>query len=106
MHKKSFLLNFKKNLGIGNSTVSKSTKILGLIVRNPSRLIKQNTHVLFLEKLKKNLILDKSLMYETLHNIKFLKDNKTFRGNRHSCQLPTRGQRTHTNAKTKKKLKT
>jgi len=106
MHKKSFLSNFKKSLGVGNFILLKSTKTLGLNIRNPSRLVKQNPHVLFLERLKTNSILDKHLMYETLHNIQFLKDNKTFRGNRHSCHLPTRGQRTHTNAKTKKKLKT
>ena len=105
MYKTSFLSNFKKSSGIGNSILSKSTIILGLNFRTPSRLIKQNSHVLFLERLKTNLILDKHLLFETTHNIKFLKDNKTFRGIRHLSNLPSRGQRTHTNAKTKKKCK-
>ena len=79
--------------------------MLGLNLRTPSCLIKQNSHALFLERLKTNLILDKYLLYETTHNIQFLKDNKTFRGIRHSSNLPSRGQRTHTNARTKKKCK-
>lgn len=37
--------------------------------------------------------------------IQFLKDNKSYRGIRHKIRLPVRGQRTHTNAKTRKKKK-
>lgn len=40
----------------------------------------------------------------TLNNIDFLKMIKTYRGVRHASHLPVRGQRTHTNAKTSKKL--
>lgn len=36
-------------------------------------------------------------------NINFLKQNKSYRGLRHRRNLPVRGQRTHTNAKTVKK---
>lgn len=36
--------------------------------------------------------------------ITFLKNNKLYRGNRHRFGLPVRGQRTHTNAKTVKKI--
>lgn len=35
-------------------------------------------------------------------NIKRLKDVKTYRGLRHSANLPTRGQRTRTNARTRR----
>lgn len=35
-------------------------------------------------------------------NIKRLKDVKTYRGDRHSRNLPTRGQRTRTNARTRR----
>ncbi len=38
-------------------------------------------------------------------NIKRLIDIKSYRGLRHKCSLPTRGQRTKTNAKTRKKNK-
>ena len=39
-------------------------------------------------------------------NIQFLKEIRSYRGVRHRAKLPTRGQRTHTNAKTTKKKKT
>ena len=106
MYKKSFLSNFKKSLGINSFVISKTIKVLGLNNRNSAILLKHKVHIPFLEKFKTNLLVDKSLIYQTLNDIKFLKDNKTFRGIRHSCNLPTRGQRTHTNAKTKKRLKT
>lgn len=35
-------------------------------------------------------------------NIKRLKDIKSYRGNRHAANLPTRGQRTRTNARTRR----
>ena len=35
-------------------------------------------------------------------NIKTLKDSKCYRGIRHIRKLPVRGQRTHTNARTRK----
>ena len=45
------------------------------------------------------------LKREVAGNIKRLKDIKTYRGSRHSKNLPTRGQRTKTNARTKRGAK-
>jgi len=45
------------------------------------------------------------LRREVAGNIKRLKDIKTYRGSRHSKNLPTRGQRTKTNARTKRGAK-
>ncbi len=42
------------------------------------------------------------LRRETAMNIKRLMDLKSFRGLRHRAGLPVRGQRTHTNARTRK----
>ena len=42
------------------------------------------------------------LRRETAMNIKRLMDLRTYRGLRHRNQLPVRGQRTHTNARTRK----
>jgi small subunit ribosomal protein S13 len=39
-------------------------------------------------------------------NIKRLKDIKSYRGMRHSANLPTKGQRTKTNARTRRGKKT
>jgi small subunit ribosomal protein S13 len=48
---------------------------------------------------------DKKLKIETKESISFLKKLKSFKGTRHKLGYPCRGQRTHTNAKTAKKLK-
>ena len=45
------------------------------------------------------------LKREVAGNIKRLKDIKSYRGSRHSKNLPTRGQRTKTNARTKRGAK-
>ncbi len=45
------------------------------------------------------------LKREVASNIKRLKDIKTYRGSRHARNLPVRGQRTKTNARTKRGAK-
>ena len=47
-------------------------------------------------------LVEGDLRRETSQNIKRLKDLGCYRGLRHRRQLPTRGQRTHTNARTRK----
>jgi len=48
------------------------------------------------------MTLEGDLKREVAGNIKRLKDIKTYRGLRHSRNLPVRGQRTKTNARTKR----
>jgi small subunit ribosomal protein S13 len=45
----------------------------------------------------------KNLKDSILNNIFFYIKIKNYKGNRHQLKYPTRGQRTHTNAKTRKK---
>lgn len=75
---------------------------------------------MFIQKfgLKSNLKLDKKFMkrfliedreseikFEKKKNIEILKKLKTFKGEKHTKNLPVNGQRTKTNAKTRKKFK-
>ena len=53
----------------------------------------------------KNIILGKKLYTSVKENLEFLSKIKTYRGLRHKFKYPSRGQRTHTNAKTKQKFK-
>lgn len=46
-----------------------------------------------------------SKKYEELLNIQFIIELNNYKGNRHSLNLPTRGQRSRTNARTAKKRK-
>ena len=51
---------------------------------------------------KSNLKVEGDLRREIQQNIKRLIDIRTYRGSRHLKGLPVRGQRTHTNARTRK----
>lgn len=51
-----------------------------------------------------NYIFENELKKEIMLNIKRLSDIGAYRGYRHSYGLPVRGQRTHTNAQTQKKI--
>ena len=54
-----------------------------------------------IRKVVESFKIEGDLKRETAGNIKRLKDIKSYRGGRHSKNLPTRGQRTKTNARTK-----
>jgi small subunit ribosomal protein S13 len=50
----------------------------------------------------KHYIIEGDLRREIAGNIKILQDTGTYRGSRHKKRLPVRGQRTKTNARTRK----
>jgi small subunit ribosomal protein S13 len=54
------------------------------------------------EVIDNNYSVEGELRREVAGNIKALKDMKCYRGIRHIRKLPVRGQRTHTNARTRK----
>ena len=54
------------------------------------------------EYIDKNLTVEADLSRVVTGNIKRLKEIKAYRGLRHSAGLPSRGQRTKTNARTKR----
>ena len=54
------------------------------------------------EAIDKDYLVEGDLRRETVMNIKRLQDLASYRGLRHRKGLPVRGQRTHTNARTRK----
>jgi small subunit ribosomal protein S13 len=54
------------------------------------------------EIINNNLIVEGELQRIVTGNIKRLKDIKSYRGDRHNRSLPSRGQRTKTNARTRR----
>ena len=54
------------------------------------------------ELIDKNIVIEGDLRREIAMNIKRLNDLGCYRGLRHRKKLPVRGQRTHTNARTRK----
>ncbi len=55
-----------------------------------------------IRKVIEGLKIEGDLKREVAGNVKRLKDIKSYRGSRHSKNLPSRGQRTKTNARTKR----
>jgi len=88
--------------GIGLTT---STKILTETGVNPDTRVKDLTEeetVRLREYIDKNLKIEGDLRREVSQNIKRLMEIGSYRGLRHRKGLPVRGQRTHTNARTRK----
>ena len=88
--------------GIGLST---SQKILATTGINPDTRIKDLTEDEVNEirnYVNKNFLVEGDLRREIALNIKRLRDIKCYRGIRHAKGLPLRGQKTKTNARTRK----
>ena len=88
--------------GIGIVT---SKKTLEAVKINPDTRVKdlsEDDLLKIREYVDKNLKVEADLAREVSGNIKRLKDIKAYRGLRHSAALPSRGQRTKTNARTKR----
>jgi small subunit ribosomal protein S13 len=88
--------------GIGLTTATKILKETGV---NPDTRVKDLTEeetILLREFIDKNLKIEGDLRREVSQNVKRLMEIGSYRGLRHRKGLPVRGQRTHTNARTRK----
>lgn len=89
--------------GIGKETAFRIASIVGIDYRKrigeltEEEVAKINTAI---ERL--GLKIEGDLRREIADNIQNLKDIKCYRGLRHAVGLPVRGQRTHSNARTRK----
>ena len=88
--------------GIGHSTARTICEAVGI---DPSRRVNELSDgeaVQLREYIDANLTVEGDLRRETQMNVKRLMDLGCYRGLRHRRNLPVRGQRTHTNARTRK----
>jgi small subunit ribosomal protein S13 len=88
--------------GIGASVANKIVEALNIA---PSRRVNElsDDEVLAIrEYIDSNLTVEGDLRREVQMNIKRMMDIGSYRGLRHRRNLPVRGQRTHTNARTRK----
>lgn len=88
--------------GIGRSLSNKILKDTGV---DPNKRVKDLTDeeiVKIRNEIEKNYKVEGELRKEISMNIKRLVDIGCYRGIRHSLNLPVRGQRTRTNARTRK----
>jgi small subunit ribosomal protein S13 len=102
---KSFLRKIvQTNYGVNVSMSEKIFKNLGVNVRINSDILKRRKQTEINRKLAQK-ITGKKLKDKIKATFSFLSKNKTYKGIRHKFKYPARGQRTHTNARTKKKFK-
>jgi small subunit ribosomal protein S13 len=88
--------------GVGRKTANDILAVTGI---NPDTRVKDLTEeeaAKLREHIEKHLIVEGDLRRETALNIKRLVEIQCYRGVRHRKGLPVRGQRTKTNARTRK----
>jgi len=89
--------------GIGKSTARKVLQLAQVDVEKNSDALTDGEVAKIREAIdRSNLKIEGDLRREVSMNIKRLMDLGTYRGLRHRRSLPLRGQRTHTNARTRK----
>jgi small subunit ribosomal protein S13 len=104
MNQNPIINNIIKTFGINRKTTLSSFKKSGLNTKKNLKFLKPKQNL----EINKNFInesIGKKLSNSIKENIEFLFKIKTYRGIRHKLKYPARGQRTHTNAKTKQKFK-
>ena len=88
--------------GIGKSTAGKILKEAGIDRNVKSDNVTEVDVAKIREIIEKKIQVEGDLRRETSMNIKRLVDLGAYRGVRHRKGLPVRGQRTHSNARTRK----
>lgn len=89
--------------GIGRTSAEKICKTVGLdLSRRMGELTEDELNAVRQEIDSDQYLIEGALRREISQNIKRLMDMKSYRGLRHRSGLPVRGQRTSTNARTRK----
>jgi len=102
--KEKSLQQFSEEYGIGKKRIQHYKRFWGGSTLFVKYKIKYKVEMRIQNKL--NLTLHGNLLITYIKNkIKIMQANKSIKGMCHSLALPTRGQRTHTNGKTRKKHK-
>ncbi|MEE9216399.1 MAG: 30S ribosomal protein S13 [Anaerolineales bacterium] len=88
--------------GIGRSTSQAALTSAGIDPNTPVRDLTEGEVSSIREYIAQNLTVEGDLRREVQLNVKRLIDINSYRGLRHRRNLPVRGQRTRTNARTRK----
>jgi len=88
--------------GIGRSTSSTALEATGVDPNTPIRDLTEGEVSSIRDYIAQNLTVEGNLRREVQLNVKRLIDINSYRGLRHKRNLPVRGQRTRTNARTRK----
>ncbi len=88
--------------GIGRSTSAAALTASGIDPNTPVRDLTEGEVSSIRDYIAQNLTVEGDLRREVQLNVKRLMDINSYRGLRHRRNLPVRGQRTRTNARTRK----
>jgi len=88
--------------GIGNTSANAICEAVGIDLSRRMNELSDAEVLKMREYIDENYTVEGDLRRETTMNIKRLMDLGCYRGLRHRRNLPVRGQRTHTNARTRK----
>lgn len=88
--------------GIGTTTANEICKVVGISDDKRVNKLADDEVLKIREYIENKYKVEGDLRSEASLNIKRLTDLGTYRGLRHRKKLPVRGQRTHTNARTRK----
>lgn len=103
--KQNLLSGLKRVYGLNHALIYKLCQELGLNTSLKFKDIKKSQLGLITKWVdEKNILIKDDLQKLILDNKKQFVNIKSYRGFRHKEGLPTRGQRTHTNARTQRKL--
>ena len=88
--------------GLGRTSAAKICETAGIAPDTKTDVLADGEVVRLREIIEREYKVEGDLRRETTQNIKMLMDIGCYRGLRHRRGLPVRGQRTHTNARTRK----
>ncbi|WP_298299433.1 30S ribosomal protein S13 [uncultured Litoreibacter sp.] len=88
--------------GIGNTSANAICEAVGIDLSRRMNELSDAEVLKVREHIDENYTVEGDLRRDTTMNIKRLMDLGCYRGLRHRRNLPVRGQRTHTNARTRK----
>ena len=98
---KHIVIGLTHIFGVGHSTARKACEVAGIAPTTKTKDLTE-AEVAALRSFLSRVTVEGDLRRETAMNIKRLMDMGTYRGIRHRKGLPLRGQRTRTNARTRK----
>jgi small subunit ribosomal protein S13 len=101
-NEKHIVISLTYIFGIGRSTADKILKDLKIEPSTKTKDLTEEEIARIREYIENNLKIEGDLRREVNQNIKRLIEINSYRGIMHKRGLPVRGQRTHTNARTRK----
>lgn len=88
--------------GIGKTSAKNICQACGIDMSKRAKNLTEGEISKITKELEKNYVIEGQLRRQIAQNITRLRDIRCYRGYRHRAGLPVRGQRTRTNARTRK----